>query len=1068
MAENNYTPSRLLISSSALREDLIVRNLYTPNTEYSESSGKINERIINSLSTIIGVITPFKSYNLKNTVYGRLIENESMLSRIGLTMLGKQLAYNASSSLLQEFAPIINKNSTYNNPNPKLFTKQIDYAITSKSGTTTFKDFINKTFYYYPVNRFGKLSDNNDYINNTGKGQLKQLFTSLNRNIYKPENSSINDAYYKRADEVGVPIVDRKVVINFDDKIYFAFNENPYYSLPLKNSTLVSMTKANSNMIESMNILYDHQEYAPSREIVESYFGNTNSLYNQTSSETLDYYGDVNMNSWINSQSEFNNENIKNRIVWGRDGATDEVNENSRKLRGLENNDDINRNEDLSSNKFNVKTGLLEYTRNLINATEGRIGDLTRKAFTNGNNIDGFNGSAVWKAPSTSLLNFAGKTGVRQHSVLDPYDRFSKAIRFNGNIEYESAGNQDSVIYKSVIPKFHPTLNKNGDVDNTNMMFSIENLAVKVIDNKEGSGIIDDEYGSEIPVCEVGPFNGRIMWFPPYDIEINETSVAKFESTVMVGRGEPVYNYQNSERSATINFTLLVDYTDKLKGLKNHKEIAEFFAFGTTKKVDDKKFIENSQKRILEIDIQLEDYTEEDYSEPQLTPNSDISIYFPNAIPEPKDNLNTVIDKVFNEYSYEILSIVFSSDNGLYGLNKPIYYISGLTEYHVSNKAYFKFDVGEPSYSQYTVTATTDSFHTVTINEKIKNYFDDEEFRKYYRIHIVGGATKLYTPEDSTDIVTGDEYNRDLGLRRANAAKSFIEQKLLAFYNKSADQMGIKITTDTVGSELASDSSSTLESLSTLTAKKERYAIISFIQNDVSAGKKEKTLSEDQKREKLSLIEERETLQSGINTAKNKINDCIMNEREEDDTAILNASKSITGNYFYPVFHSQTPEDFHKRLTFLQQCTRQGAAIRYDSVIDKNNIVRSRNSVFGRQPICILRIGDFFYTKIIIESLNIDYNETTWDMNPEGFGMQPMLANVTLNVKVMGGQSLKGPIDALQNAVSFNYYANSSFSNEGLYKKPYETALEQNKYRREQLDSESKFLYNKKYPNKTK
>ncbi|MBS8122120.1 hypothetical protein, partial [Candidatus Vampirococcus lugosii] len=104
--------------------------------------------------------------------------------------------------------------------------------------------------------------------------------------------------------------------------------------------------------------------------------------------------------------------------------------------------------------------------------------------------------------------------------------------------------------------------------------------------------------------------------------------------------------------------------------------------------------------------------------------------------------------------------------------------------------------------------------------------------------------------------------------------------------------------------------------------------------------------------------------------------------------------------------------------------------------VDENGIVRSKNSVFGRQPICVLRIGDFFHTKIIIENLTIDYDDSPWDMNPEGFGMQPMIANVSLQIKIIGGQSLRGPINALQNALSFNYYANSTYVNQGTYRTP--------------------------------
>ena len=158
----------------------------------------------------------------------------------------------------------------------------------------------------------------------------------------------------------------------------------------------------------------------------------------------------------------------------------------------------------------------------------------------------------------------------------------------------------------------------------------------------------------------------------------------------------------------------------------------------------------------------------------------------------------------------------------------------------------------------------------------------------------------------------------------------------------------------------------------------------------------------------------------------------MFNERTITTDAILRGYKSIKDNHYYPGLHTQTPEDFHRRLTFLHQCVRQGGSKNYDS----NKQIISKNSVFGKQPICILRIGDFFYSKIIIDSINFDYSDATWDLNPEGFGLQPMLAKITLNIKVIGGQSLKGPISIIQNALSFNYYANSTFTNEGIYEIP--------------------------------
>ena len=47
-------------------------------------------------------------------------------------------------------------------------------------------------------------------------------------------------------------------------------------------------------------------------------------------------------------------------------------------------------------------------------------------------------------------------------------------------------------------------------------------------------------------------------------------------------------------------------------------------------------------------------------------------------------------------------------------------------------------------------------------------------------------------------------------------------------------------------------------------------------------------------------------------------------------------------------------------------------------------------------------------------------------------------------MKVIGGQSLRTPIDALQNAVSFNYYANSTYTKSGTYSTPAMVEAEQN------------------------
>lgn len=124
---------------------------------------------------------------------------------------------------------------------------------------------------------------------------------------------------------------------------------------------------------------------------------------------------------------------------------------------------------------------------------------------------------------------------------------------------------------------------------------------------------------------------------------------------------------------------------------------------------------------------------------------------------------------------------------------------------------------------------------------------------------------------------------------------------------------------------------------------------------------------------------------------------------------------------FDPVFHSMSPEGFNARLTFLHQCMRQGPT--YSS--SDTNGFNANNLSFGRPPVCVLRVGDFYNTKIIIKSLNIDYDPLVWDLNQEGIGVMPMIANISIGFDFIGGSDLGGPIQRLQNATSFNYYANA-------------------------------------------
>jgi hypothetical protein len=147
---------------------------------------------------------------------------------------------------------------------------------------------------------------------------------------------------------------------------------------------------------------------------------------------------------------------------------------------------------------------------------------------------------------------------------------------------------------------------------------------------------------------------------------------------------------------------------------------------------------------------------------------------------------------------------------------------------------------------------------------------------------------------------------------------------------------------------------------------------------------------------------------------------------EETDPVVFNSLKQKF-RYFHPAFHSMTPEGLNARLTFLQQCMRPGDTIPIKGLNTESNgaNIDARNTTFGPPPVCVLRIGDFYHSKIVITNLNITFENSTWDLNPEGIGVQPMVADVTMQINFIGGQGIKEPVAKLQNALSSNFYANT-------------------------------------------
>jgi hypothetical protein len=180
----------------------------------------------------------------------------------------------------------------------------------------------------------------------------------------------------------------------------------------------------------------------------------------------------------------------------------------------------------------------------------------------------------------------------------------------------------------------------------------------------------------------------------------------------------------------------------------------------------------------------------------------------------------------------------------------------------------------------------------------------------------------------------------------------------------------------------------------------------------------------------------------GKRVLRNLLTECNYFEVIKENVPFLYDSFKERIKYFNPAFHSMTPEGLNSRLTFLNQCLRPGETIPVIGTDGKPRINDAVNTSFGAPPVLVLRIGDFYNCRIIPDSVSFTYDSTLLDLNPEGIGVQPMLVNVSMNFKMIGGHGIANPVEQLQNALSFNYYANTEIYDERSVRTEDTTALD--------------------------
>jgi len=552
---------------------------------------------------------------------------------------------------------------------------------------------------------------------------------------------------------------------------------------------------------------------------------------------------------------------------------------------------------------FNPKT-LLYKTQQLVNNNQDEVFINQTKKFFRDKKQDRLisRGNAIGEIELIDLLSNGNY--CRVWTVNDRYS-YLRAIRNtglftspNGTNGFSTTSDKStlSVLLNSGVPKYHPTILDSSISNRKKFMFSIENLAWS--DNL-----------ADLPISEVGAGDllsgnrGRIMWFPPYGLTFDENTTANWISNEFIGRGEPVYTYNNASRSASISFKILVDHPRVINGYrgKSNNLLERFFAGCVTPE--------------------------------NLLSSLDSSV---------SQNTKSEIEKKLKEKR--------------------------------AQKAINTVNKQEKGNITYTDTYNTSEYNDV--KNKIQNLLTNEANTSDPKVKIT---------------INGYSNEKKESKKIANEIKQQLKNDL--------GTKNIKYLTNGV---VLSSSGGTKN--------------VEVIWNvDVKNSPSTQPKEEEKTGAAGTYDPEEIKLIDSILIDENAYFDFI-------DGNYPNYFRTISEKikYFHPGFHSITPEGLNSRLTFLNQCMRQGP-----SIYDNNDDIRPQNLSFGRPPICILRIGDFFHTKMKINSLSISYDGPQFDLNPEGIGVQPMIATVQLSIDLIGGHSLAGPINRLQNAISFNYYANT-------------------------------------------
>lgn len=671
---------------------------------------------------------------------------------------------------------------------------------------------------------------------------------------------------------------------------------------------------------------------------------------------------------------------------------------------------------------------------------------------------------------------FTKDTPYYTYADLQKTEGITKANRgFNNSV-------LDNTFNLNIAPLSNGSTNIIPDVSGTGgyakkYMFSIENLAWRT---SSKPGFTYDE----LPVCEKGPNGGRVMWFPPYDLKFSDSSTAGWNKQTFLGRPEPIYTYKDTSRTGSLSWKMIVDHPSimntivkkQLKDVKNKDRINSiidsFFAgcvkydiyqlaikfntiptkdLYTYQKILSNPNLTEEELKGIKKEISADNAgTNGELSSEQskITPDTSISdfekkykefaFYFDNDIPDPKTRQTTS-------------SVRYDATYGDYTDTKNIQnyqnYANGLFNDSNSNRNVTEF-FNNVVIDNFNFIAKGDSNFIVDAYNILK------EKKGKITIDMVGSAS---APADPS-------YNTLLSIRRNDSVVKFLKEYKVgdACLGPFIDDKTLIINPPKGVGETTSVPSTSLgtgqqvnctenikDKNGKVTKESQKFSVSAMACRRVKINNIKVTPSptpvlEPPKKEVPSgtdyikpikpepNVRIEENIKKGISKQiiRQLLSECDYFEVIAENSPMIYDSIKEKIKYFNPAFHSMTPEGLNSRLTFLNQCVRPGETIPVIGTDNKPRYNDAVNTSFGAPPVLVLRIGDFYNSKIIPNSVSFTYEPLLYDLNPEGIGVQPMLANVTMSFDFIGGQGLARPVEQLQNALSFSYYANTEIYDE--------------------------------------